>query len=353
MKLFESYLTKRYQSVRISEYVSNEVPVAFGVPQGSILGPTLFIIYINQLCDLRLPNTMITTYADDTALIFSGRSWEEVHSTAEQSLRVVAKWLKRNVLTLNVTKTKYIPFCITSKTNPDMNFQIKIHSCQNDSPNLTDCSCPNLMPADNIKYLGVYLDRNLRWDTHIHKQTARIRKLIYIFKNLRHVADENLIKTVYVSLVQSLIIYCLPIWGGAPKTHFIDIEIAQRCILKVMLFKPYRHPTNSLYQECKLLTVRQLYILHLMLYQHSHVDYTTVHKAIRHKRRKHKVCRIPQFKNKFTNRQLPFLSAFLYNKINQEINIFEMTKNKVKIEVSGWLIKKDYNETETLLKILN
>ncbi|KOB66602.1 putative tick transposon, partial [Operophtera brumata] len=122
-----------------------------------------------------------------------------------------------------------------NRSYPDPDFQIKIHSCEN-FPRLSNCSCPSLMSSDNIKYLGVYLDRHLRWDTHINNQSCRIRKLIFIFKSLR-------------------------LWGGAPKTNLISIERAQRGLIKVMLFKKYRHSTKLLYHDSRLLTVRQLYIL--------------------------------------------------------------------------------------------
>lgn len=301
---------------------------------------------------MQLPKAAISTYADDTAIIFSADTWEDVKTVTENGLYLVANWLKQNILTLNVSKTKVIPFSITAKTKPGPNYQIKIHSCEQ-YPNKISCDCPNLDLTDSIKYLGVNLDKHLRWDLHIDIQTSRVRKLIYIFKSLRHVADPELVRKVYIALVQPLITYCLPVWGGAPKTHCINIERAQRSVLKVMSFKPYRYPTNALYNECNLLTVRQLFILHILMFQHSKVDYTAVKDAMCHKRVKHNVCTLPNRRSKFFERQTDFLAAYLYNKINKELNIFDMTRYKLKLTVQNWLYKKDYNQTEDLLQILS
>ncbi|CAG9137778.1 unnamed protein product [Plutella xylostella] len=104
LKLFNSYLTNRQQMVRIGDHSSTLKTVNFGVPQGSILGPSLFLVYINDLCNLNISKGSIISFADDTTLIFHGESWEDVARTAENGLKAVTEWLRSNLLTLNDTE---------------------------------------------------------------------------------------------------------------------------------------------------------------------------------------------------------------------------------------------------------
>lgn len=118
LKLFASFLTDRRQTVKVADHISHPLPVTCGVPQGSVLGPSLFLIYINELCQLKPLNGKIISYADDTALVFRGQTWAEARSYAEQGLKLAASWLNKNLLTLNTQKSKYITFSINKSTQP-------------------------------------------------------------------------------------------------------------------------------------------------------------------------------------------------------------------------------------------
>lgn len=170
---------------------------------------------------MRLLNGSILTFADDTVLFFSGVTWEEVFISANQGLSEVCLWLQSNILTLNVAKTKYISFAHRTNLLPPTALTITAHTCISDSH---DCSCPILERAESIKYLGVTLDQTLSFRHHIDILVSRLRKLIYILKTLKHVADRKVIKLVYFALCQSIVEYCITSWGGAAKTHLINLE---------------------------------------------------------------------------------------------------------------------------------
>lgn len=351
--IFIDFLRDRVQRVKISNIISSDVRVTFGVPQGSILGPSLFLIYINDLCSMSLTGGKIFTYADDTAIIFYGKSWEEVQNSADRGLQTVAHWLKQNLLTLNISKTTYLQFRISNvipKTADD-NFDInlKVHSC--DLQQTDKCSCISMTKSKTVKYLGVLLDDRLSWLPHIELISSRTRILTWVFKKLRYVADFDLLRTIYFALAQSIIGYCISVWGGACKSFLIKLERSQRCLLKTMKFKGFRYPTNSLYKECNVLNVRQLFILNLIVAQHKGTQYDP--DICRNKRRIPNILNPFKCRTQFARRQNAFLSVSLYNKLNKILNFYPLSKHECKMKVQKWLLTLDYKNTENLLTYSN
>lgn len=157
--------------------------MTYGVPQGSVLGPTLFLIYINDLCNMKLKNAKIFSYADDTALVFMGDSWDSVRRDTEEGLRQIYTWLNANVLTLNTDKTNYICFSLCRNSQLSQNFTVQIHDCIDQ----LSCNCPHIQKLTQTKYLGVLLDQRLFWHPQIEYVMQSVRKLTWIFKSLRHV----------------------------------------------------------------------------------------------------------------------------------------------------------------------
>lgn len=347
---FHSYLSNRVQKVRVGTSISDELPVGFGVPQGSILGPTLFAIYMNDVLELTIPGANIICYADDTVAVFKDSSWEKVLKMAEEGINQIAEWLNRNLLTLNLKKTKFMTFYNTQRSMPQVNLQMKIYSRVSQtahSSSSTNSSCDVLGRVDRIRYLGVELDESLTFRHHISKLSGRVRKLIYVMKGLRDSCDSKTLTMIYISLCQSILSYCNLAWGGAAKTIMIGLERAQRAVLKVMLRKPYTHPTDTLYKEAKVLTVRQLFILKAVLSTHKSAK-ACAHTQDRPNKR---VYRIPvqRVNSAFANRHPNSLFPQIYNKIHKIFpNLTNETTRKVKQLIQSWLLTLSYNDTESL-----
>lgn len=345
LNLLHDYLTNRTQQVKLdATFSSEELTKPFGVPQGSVLGPTLFLIYINELAQLQLANGKVFSYADDTALLFHGTTWKEVYLSAQTGLNQVIHWLNDNTLTLNAKKTNYITFSLQKSSQPDPSLQLAAHLCKNSA---SCCDCINIEKVQSTKYLGIYIDQHLNWHNHIDIITSRIRKLTWLFKYLRHIADKDLLMYIYKSLAQPILSYCLPVWGGADKTYILTVERAQRFILKIALFKNSMFRTKNLYQESDILTVRQLYILNCIIRQHKKNTPDVNRLKKRHPR---SVVTLPKTRTTFATRQFQYQSAFLYNKINKNLNIYSLPLFKCKTTVSSWLKSLNYDETESLLK---
>lgn len=337
-------MTNRSQCVRINDVVSKECSITYGVPQGSVIGPSLFLCYINELCNLDIPQCKIQSYADDTTLTFFGDSWDEVYSLAQSGFNVVCHWLAANSLTLNADKTKYIAFSLrNTSANTSNKYKIIAHSCF-----YNNCSCPEIALTKNIKYLGIIIDKNLNFGDHINYLVKKIRKLTYVFKQLRNVADKKLILNVYVSLCESVLCYCISSWGGASKTNLIKLERAQRLILKISLKKPRLYSTEILYRDAQVLTVRQLFIMNIILRQHSILQYTDQHGRA-NTRRQHTVCQTQAVKTSFAQRFFNFLSSRLYNETNKIHNIYHLTKCESRKIIKAWLLSLNYEKTEKLV----
>lgn len=303
-----------------------------------------------------LKNAKIISYADDTAVIFTGASWEEVKAEAELGLAEIATWLQQNLLTLNVSKTNYVCFSIYNNGQPQNDFNIKIHGCAR-NVDVNSCDCLPIAKVSQVKYLGVYVDQRLSWYPQLDHVINRTRKLIWIFKTLRHVVPEqmrqndsspkHLLNQIYTSLVQSILTYCITIWGGAAKTQFLGLERAQRSLIKVMYFKKRRFSTEELYQISGLLSVRKLYIMATILKTHKYLPYDL---TLLNKRRRDIVAQLPTIKTAFASRQYLSNSGFLYNKINKLLYIYDKNYQECKKLLAKWLLSKSYEETEALLE---
>ncbi|KAG6457057.1 hypothetical protein O3G_MSEX010099 [Manduca sexta] len=342
---FQSYLAKRDQLVRIESRKSTTIPTYYGVPQGSILGPLLFIIYMNDIHDLQLESAEIVCYADDTAIVFHGQNWDVARQVAEKGIQSVYNWLQNNLLTRNTEKTKYLCFHKTAKSQPPPLPDLRIHTCN--STLSSTCQCNQIQRTKEIKYLGLILDEQLNFASHIQTLAGRIRKVIGIIKVLRNSASIHILKLVYFAICQSLLSYCIGVWGGAGKTFMLPLERAQRAVLKVMMRKDFRFSTDSLYKEACVLRVRQLYIHKACLSTHKSIINSDEHKALLTKRVFN--LSLPSAKSNFVKKFKFFAFRSIYNKVNKLCDIKNCSVYACSKKLTSWLLSIDYDTTESII----
>lgn len=354
LEWFLDYLSHRKQNVKVGSYVSDTYSMNFGIPQGSILGPTLFLCYINDIYLTNLPNAEIISYADDTALIFYGKTWKECHTKAEDGLRNVGDWLDVNLLTLNTIKTNFICFHKTLASAPNTTLTtIALHKCksQHNLEGQSSCRCDSIKRVQSLKYLGILVDERLTFREHILSLTSKIRKNIYIMRMLREVADTELLVRIYKALCQSLLTYGILSWGGCSSSVLITLERAQRAVLKVMFKKPFQFPTVKVYESAKVLSVRRLYIFRACLCAHK----TALGSSNYHSKCFKRTFLFPtyQTKTKFAQRFGSFLIPFLYNKVIKIINLRNVTLSKAKQKIHDLLVTWPYEQSESFMKTVS
>lgn len=313
LDIFNNYLSDRQQIVRIREDLSEPKVIKMGVPQGTVLGPVLFITYINSLTELDI-NASIISYADDTVVIFKGKTWAETKYKVNCGINRVKDWLDTFKLSLNIKKTNYIAFSLTNANRPDFD-SILID-------NLHDV----LIETPHTKYLGLIIDKFLKWEPHIQKLTNNIRKLIYKFYLLREFLDKKLLILIYKALVESLIRYGIIAWGGTYDNKIKKLSVVQNYILKVIYKKNKLYSTDLLY-SVNILNARSLYILTTCSYVHKCnklKNYSTHQYETRTKSNKH--IKIPASNRNINLRFVNYLAPKFYNLL--PLDIKETINNK-------------------------
>ena len=231
---FSSYLHNRKQFVTINGFKSSLKNVNFGVPQGSVLGPLLFLIYINDL-NLSIKNSIVHHFADDTNLLCIDKSIKALCKKVNYDLKGITNWLNANRISLNVNKTEYIIFRKPRKLI-DSEIKIKLNG-------------KRLYPSTCIKYLGVLLDEHLSWKPHMNELTKKLNRSNSMLSKIRHYVDLNTTRSLYFSIFSSHISYCCQVWGQNGNPHLNRILSIQRSALRIINFMPFRSDVYFMFRS--------------------------------------------------------------------------------------------------------
>ena len=241
-------------------------------------------------------------------------SWHEVKDRTEIGLNKINIWLDSFGLTLNVQKTNYIAFSLTEANRP--NFK-SIHI-----GNFND----SIIETGYTKYLGIIIDKHLKWDHHILYLTKNLRKLIHKFYVLREILSKRLLISVYKVIAESVIRYGIVVWGGLYHSALKQLNVVQNYILKVINKKNKRFSTRQLYTT-EILNVRSLYIVEICSFVFKNYNlkrYVNHMYEIRNKTNKH--ISIPKSNSNINLRFVNYLAPKIYNIIPVEIKDIKKIK---------------------------
>ena len=195
LKWVASYLNNRKQYVSFLNENSSYADVVCGVPQGSILGPLLFILYINDICNIS--NYFgFTLFADDTTIASAHHDINILFSQANIELTKLYNWFCLNKLSLNIDKTSYILF--SNNMNID-NINIK--------------------RVFSNKFLGVTIDHKFSWKTQIADVCKKVSRCIGILNKVKSILSTRILNSLYSSLVEPHFTYCVEMWGNTYRTY--------------------------------------------------------------------------------------------------------------------------------------
>ena len=234
-KWLASYLTRRKQFVSCNGIESILKEVEQEVSQGSVLGPLLFLIYINHISNALIYSKAFI-FADDTSLLYSPKNPRKVKKHINVDLKKLLKWLKANKIFLNVKKTETILF---KTTNRKLNYDLKIK-----------LDGKRLSLSSSTKYLGVIINENLSWSKHVELLASKLRRTNGTLSNLRHFVTKDMIRSIYFALFHSHLVYSLEVWGqNLPKNS--RIEKLQKSAVRIITFSDQNSHSKPIFYQTK------------------------------------------------------------------------------------------------------
>ena len=251
---FHSYLSSRSQRTVIGQNISKEEKVKTGVPQGSILGPLLFSVYVNNMPS-SIKHSNVTLFADEAAIYCTDKSAYVLQEKLNADLKEIGRWLFDHRLSLNISKTKVMLIGGPKRLKSIDHFGVS----------LNDCSVERIQ---SYKYLGVMINESLTWEDHVDYITSKVKKRLGLLKRIKYLFPVSALKLLATTTILLLLDYADIVWGDKNnKTLMGGIQILQNKMEKIILDKPVHASATEALNELEWETMfkrRKLHRLHFM-----------------------------------------------------------------------------------------
>lgn len=246
--IFKSYLSERIQYVSLGNCNSSTQHIQYGIPQGSILGPILFLLYINDIFAAPFKGN-IQLFADDAVLVFENGSLASLHSDMQSDLNELSNWLYNNLLTVNVDKTKYVIFHSPHRPVESPAAKLLINE-------------KTVERVSEIKYLGLIIQDTLKWNAHINNIIRKSAPLTGVLRRLNRCTPPHLLRAIYFAHIHSRLTYLCPIWGSStPSYKLNDLQVLQNKAIRNIFNIDYftnNISTNNIFKKYQILNIPQL-----------------------------------------------------------------------------------------------
>ena len=324
--LLESYLSDRCQYVEFNQKLSRKLPVQHGVPQGSVLGPILFLIYVNDMPTAvsdSASDSNVILFADDSCLINKSESLDDLQRRVDESEREICSWFLSNRLSLNAAKTQSLILALR---------KIDI-----------------VTSLEPVKYLGVHIDSRLTWEEHALQTTKKLNKTIFTIRCLKNVVTFDALIKVYYGYFCPLLQYAVLCWGHS--AHASVVFGAQRRCLRVIAGLGFRECCREKFKEFGILTFPGIYIMSCLLYVRNNLKLYDRNLDNHQYGTRNGQNLLPTFKRTSTARDgVNFYGVKFFNKLPSWVQ--DLPFNKFKDIVKNYLLLKAFYSLDECLSDL-
>lgn len=319
----KSYLSDRHQQVIITrdhKTIRSDMKITnVGIPQGSVLGPILFIIFINDLNYIETVNRncKVTCYADDTNILIGASSPQELVTEGTYLFRVVKEWFQQNKLIINKDKTKLIVF----STNRSRIVK----------PTYLEIEDQNVDVIHHTKFLGVIIDEFLRWNCHIEALLGKLNSVCYAIRFTSKYLSHESIQILYHANFESIMRYGILFWGSGSDSE--KIFIAQKRVIRVMFGMNFRQSCRRVFRSKKILTVFALYLYECSIFLFKNKNLFTIHNTNHTYETRTIDINYPIHRLTLTERNPSYMCIRIYNKLPAVLrNVVELSRFKKKLQ---------------------
>ena len=319
---FSSYLTNRSQKVCVSGHMSEAQTITAGVPQGSILGPLLFILYINDL-PLHSKTESFDMFADDTTISCFGKTISEVHNKLQSEISKVGSWCKQNCMIPNAVKTK------TMYISPSNSKAVSSHI----STNFIQIQDESVSYCDSEKLLGVNVDQNLNWKFQAEQVLKKCNTNLYLLLRIKAFLNLHSRKLFFNAYILPYLDYCCTIWGNC-SNELLNIFLKfQKRAARIILDKSFDAPSQELFFELRWMTFadridyKKAILVYKSLnnicpaYMCSKFTYSDINQPHSLRSGENKELKVPKPNLEFFRKSLTYSGPVIWNKIPKSVRL--------------------------------
>lgn len=249
---FLSFLSNRKMRVKIEDVISEEHDIDIGTPQGSVLGPLIFLLFINDVPNY-ISKAKVLMYADDTCMVISDNTKDGLLEKINTTFKEFETWCNKNRLMINFSKTAIIEYHNQRKVPFNFSFTFN---------NIT------FEGSKSVKFLGTNFDCNMSWDTHVNSVCHKMNQCFYLLTVLKSMLDRDTLLQVYYSYAYSAMAYNIVVWGQAQQIQ--RVFILQKRIIRLIFDLPFQTSCRETFSKNKILTTTSIYLLKLLNYMFVH-----------------------------------------------------------------------------------